>query len=103
MSKGDEDAEKGYRETLKGDGKSLKYNIKDIGNLCSLAILWFWNIFSYFFYQLRMMTYYACPIHPRNTHITYNQNTPYLIGVCDVASHVQKFCLKNDAFVIYII
>ena len=24
MSKGDEDAEKGYRETLKGDGKSLK-------------------------------------------------------------------------------
>ena len=24
MSKSDEDAEKGYRETLKGDGKSLK-------------------------------------------------------------------------------
>ena len=28
---------------------------------------------------------YACPIHPKNTYITYNQTTPYLIGQCDVA------------------
>ena len=28
---------------------------------------------------------YACPIHPSNTHTTYNQNTPYLIGQCDAA------------------
>ena len=33
---------------------------------------------------------YACPIHPRNTHTTYKQNKPYLIGQCDVAMATGK-------------
>ena len=28
---------------------------------------------------------YVFPIHHRNTHTIYNQNTLHLIGICDVA------------------
>ena len=31
------------------------------------------------------MMAYVFPIHHRNTHTTYNQNTLHLIGKCDVA------------------
>ena len=46
--------------------------------------LWFWDIFWYTKYKFRMMAY-VFPIHHRNTHTIYNQNTLYLIGRCNVA------------------
>ena len=44
---------------------------------------------------------YAWLIHPRNTHTTYNQNTPNLIGRCDVAMVTEsnfKYANSNIKF-----
>ena len=111
VSKGDEDEEKGYRKHRKsptgcekrgrlgnkGRWRGVKEQWEiitswqsghvDIAHLCGLPI--FVILKHILILPISIYLYcddiYAGPIHPTNTHTTYNKNTPYFIGQCDAA------------------